>query len=132
MALLARLNNAIVAQPDNLTMLENSDSLVIGEDGKHANNMVWSFDLDTHELTRIATVPQGAETTSLYFYKVGDYSYMTLVAQHPDSSDVNVNGDSITGVLGPMMLADDANDGGGEDQEQVGHQGIGKGTKHND
>lgn len=97
-------NDEVMAQPDNITMVANSDTLVIGEDGKHQNNMVWSFDLDTRELTRIVTVPEGAETTSPYIHKVGDYSYMTVVAQHPDESAGNPAGDSITGVIGPMTL----------------------------
>jgi secreted PhoX family phosphatase len=101
------LNDEIMAQPDNLTMIANSDTLIIGEDGKHENNMVWSFDLDTRELTRIASVPLGAETTSPYIHKVGDFSYMSLVAQHPDSSTDNPYGDTITGVIGPMKLVED-------------------------
>ncbi|MEN8167139.1 MAG: alkaline phosphatase PhoX [Pseudomonadota bacterium] len=108
------MNNEVMAQPDNITLIEHSNNLVIGEDGKHENNMVWSFDLDTHELTRIVTVPVGAETTSPYLHKVGDYSYMTLVAQHPDSSTDNPYGDSITGVVGPMTLVDNDDD---EDEE---------------
>ena len=98
------LNNDIMAQPDNIAMAPGTNALIIGEDGKHENNMVWSFNLDTHELTRIATVPLGAETTSPYFHKVGNDYYMTLVAQHPDPSGVNSDGDSITGVVGPMNL----------------------------
>jgi len=104
------LNNEVMAQPDNITMIENSNNLIIAEDGKHENNMLWSFNLDTHDLTRIATVPMGAETTSPYLYKVGGYSYMTLVVQHPDVSDNNTLGDSITGVVGPMKLVKDDSD----------------------
>ncbi len=113
------LNKDIMAQPDNISMIENSDSLIIGEDGKHENNMVWSFDLDTHELTRIVTVPLGAETTSPYIHKVGDFSYMSLVAQHPDSSLGNPNGASITGVVGPMTLVEGDSDEDGDNQEGV-------------
>jgi secreted PhoX family phosphatase len=94
----------VMAQPDNITMMPNSNILLIGEDGKHTNNMVWSFDLESHKLERIATAPEGAETTSLYFHKVGDFSYMTLVAQHPDESNENPDGASITGIVGPMIL----------------------------
>jgi secreted PhoX family phosphatase len=115
------LNNDIMAQPDNITMIANSDTLIIGEDGGHESNMVWAFDLDTHELTRIATVPLGAETTSPYVHKVGDYSYMTLVAQHPDSSDENANGDSLTGVVGPMKLVEDAEDDDDHDDHDDHH-----------
>lgn len=91
-----------MAQPDNITMMPNSDILVIGEDGSHDNNMVWAYNVETGDLTRIVTVPEGAETTSPYFHKVGKYSYMSLVAQHSDQSDDNEFGDSITGYVGPM------------------------------
>lgn len=100
-------HNNIMAQPDNITMIPDSDALIIGEDGKHPNNMVWSMNLDSRELTRIATVPEGAETTSPYLHKVGESHYMTLVAQHPDSSGGNPDGDSITGVVGPIELPEE-------------------------
>ncbi|MEA3275527.1 MAG: DUF839 domain-containing protein [Pseudomonadota bacterium] len=99
-------NNDVMAQPDNITMIKKSDTLVIGEDGDHTNNMVWAYNLHNGDLTRIAPVPVGAETTSPYFHKVGDATYMTLVAQHPDPSPTNTNGDSITGVIGPIDLGD--------------------------
>jgi hypothetical protein len=97
-----------MAQPDNITMVPNSDVLVIGEDGAHDNNMVWAYNLETGDLkgefglTRIATVPTGAKTTSPYFNKVGKYSYMSLVAQHPDGSTDNPDGQTITGYVGPI------------------------------
>lgn len=124
------LNNNIMAQPDNVTMIENSNSLVIGEDGKHDNNMVWSFDLDHHELTRISIVPLGAETTSPYIHEVGDYSYMTLVAQHPDNSADNLYGDSITGMVGPMLLVEDNQDD--VDDHEDNHKEKGKGSHDDD
>lgn len=114
------LNNDIMAQPDNLSMIKNSNSLIIGEDGKHYHNMVWSFNLDTQHLTRIAAVPVGAETTSPYLHSVGDYSYMSLVAQHPDASTDNTAGDSITGVVGPILLAEQ-HSGKDNDQEDDEH-----------
>lgn len=94
------LNNDIMAQPDNITKLDGSNTLEIGEDGKHQNNMIWSLNLDTRELTRIVTVPEGAETTSPYYHKLGGRTYMTVVSQHPDESASNQNGDSLTGVIG--------------------------------
>ena len=92
-----------MAQPDNITMLPDSKALIIAEDGKHINNMLWLFDLETQELTRIATLPEGAEATSPYFSKVGNYYYMSLVVQHPAKSEDNPAGDSITGFIGPFI-----------------------------
>jgi hypothetical protein len=45
-------------------------------------------------------VPTGAETTSPYFNKVGKYSYMSLVAQHPKVGDKQ----TITGYVGPFTM----------------------------
>lgn len=92
-------DNSIMAQPDNITMIEGSDSLIIGEDGKHTNNMIWNLDLNTLQLTRILTVPEGAETTSPYMHELGGRDYMTVVTQHPDKNAKNAYGDSVTGVL---------------------------------
>jgi uncharacterized protein len=74
-----------VANPDNLTFLEDSNILVIGEDtGEHPNDMVWAYDISTDKMSRIATTPYGSETTSPYWYKdLNGHGYLTLVTQHP-------------------------------------------------
>ena len=95
----ADMNLDLVAQPDNVSMVKGTNALLIGEDGNHDNNMLWSYNLDTGELTRILTVPEGAETTSPYVHKVGDSHYMTVVTQHPDPSTSNAYGDTVTGVV---------------------------------
>jgi len=88
-----------MAQPDNIAMIPGSDILLLGEDGKHDNNMIWAYDLGDETLTRIVSVPEGAETTSPYIHHVGGQAYLTVVAQHPDESAKNAYGDSITGVI---------------------------------
>jgi secreted PhoX family phosphatase len=92
-----------IANPDNVTMLEGSDLLFIGEDTtKHINNMIWSYNLETAEMTRVLTTPLGAETTSPFWYKnINGYSYMTAVTQHPNT-DSDDEGESSVGVLGPI------------------------------
>ena len=74
-----------IANPDNLTFLEDSNILVIGEDtGEHPNDMVWAYDVSTDKMSRIATTPYGSETTSPYWYKdLNGHGYLTLVTQHP-------------------------------------------------
>jgi len=74
-----------ISNPDNITMIQNSDLIIIGEDSSlHTNNTVWSYNLTTKELTRIATAPLDAETTSPFWYaNINGFSYMTLVTQHP-------------------------------------------------
>ncbi len=55
-----------IANPDNLKYSEALRTLFIGEDsGMHVNNVVWAYNLDSQELTRVLTVPAGAECTGL-------------------------------------------------------------------
>ncbi|HFU77778.1 MAG TPA: DUF839 domain-containing protein, partial [Epsilonproteobacteria bacterium] len=90
-----------ISNPDNVTFLENSNILVIGEDtSKHVNNIVWAYDIKTKELTRILATPKGAETTSPFWYKdINGFGYMTVVTQHPDA-DTKDFGQSSAGVVG--------------------------------
>lgn len=88
------------AQPDNLSFLPDSDTLLIGEDGDHENNQLWAYDVGKQRLTRIASVPMGAETTSPYWHlDVNGYGYIGLVAQHAKSMD---DPQSVFGVMGPI------------------------------
>ena len=55
-----------IANPDNLKFSNAMRTLFIGEDsGMHVNNVVWAYNLDSEELTRVLTVPAGAECTGL-------------------------------------------------------------------
>jgi hypothetical protein len=61
--------------------------LIIGEDtGSHIANLIWIWDFDHKNLTRIGATPMGSETTSPYWYNIGDWSYMMFVVQHPYGS----------------------------------------------
>jgi len=74
-----------ISEPDNVTFIPGFKTLIIGEDtGKHQNDMIWSFNVESKSLTRIATTPYGSETTSPYFYRnVNGFSYMMTAVQHP-------------------------------------------------
>ncbi len=76
-----------IANPDNLSFVRHSTTLIIGEDcGKlqHQNDSVWSFDLQSKQVTRILTTPYGSESTSVYHYPdIGGFSYIMTVVQHP-------------------------------------------------
>jgi secreted PhoX family phosphatase len=87
-----------IANPDNLTYLPGSNILVIGEDTqRHANNILWSYDVESGALQRIAVLPSGAEATAPYWYRdINGYGYLSLTVQHPDE------GDSYVGVIGPF------------------------------
>ncbi|MBE3569362.1 MAG: S-layer homology domain-containing protein [Bacillales bacterium] len=86
-----------VANTDNLSYSEALRTLFIGEDsGKHTNNFVWAYNVDTKKLSRILSVPAGAEATGLSAVdNVNGFSYILSNFQHPgDELDKN----SITAV----------------------------------
>ncbi len=95
-----------ISNPDNVTFLEDSNILVIGEDtGAHENNMIWAYNIKDKSLNRIVTTPAGAETTSPFWHKdVNGFGYMSMVTQHPDA-DSDLNGESEAGVLGVFNFA---------------------------
>lgn len=91
-----------ISNPDNITFIEDSNLLVIGEDtSKHENNMIWTFNIDTKELKRIGTAPIGAEVTSTDWYKNLDngFGYLPFVTQHPKEGTTD-NGQSAIGYIG--------------------------------
>ena len=75
-----------LANPDNISFIPNSSTLLIGEDtgSGHQNDYLWSYNTDSKNLTRIETTPYGSETTSLYFINnVKGFGYIMSVVQHP-------------------------------------------------
>ncbi|MCC3372432.1 alkaline phosphatase PhoX [Cohnella sp. REN36] len=74
-----------VANPDNLSYSESLRTLFIGEDsGMHVNNSLWAYNVDTHKLSRIMSVPAGAEATGLQFVEdLNGFSYIMSNFQHP-------------------------------------------------
>jgi hypothetical protein len=79
-----------ISNPDNVAMIPEYNQLIIGEDtSKHQNDMLWvyNFNIDTKKrdrLSRIATTPYGAETTSPYWYPdLKGHAYISFVVQHP-------------------------------------------------
>ena len=90
-----------IANPDNVAMIPDYNQLIIGEDtSKRDNNLIWIYDLNTGAMTRVASTPVGAETTSPYWYTVGDWSYMAYIVQHPRSSVTGTAG--YIGYVGPF------------------------------
>ncbi|MCX8508786.1 MAG: DUF839 domain-containing protein, partial [Rhodobacteraceae bacterium] len=59
-----------IASPDNLTFIPGQNHLIIAEDSEegHQNDVVWSMDMASGELTRILSTPYGAEATSVDWY----------------------------------------------------------------
>jgi secreted PhoX family phosphatase len=111
-----------ISEPDNLTFIPGYKTLVIGEDtGQHQNDVVWAYNVDSQELTRVQTTPYGSETTSPYFYPdINGFSYIMSVIQHPfgesdqDALQVDEEARGYTGYLGPfpaLMDGDYGRDG---------------------
>jgi len=75
-----------IGNPDNISFMPGQKMLLIGEDATtaHQNDMVWAFNTEDKTLTRIASTPYGAETTSLYYYPdLNGFGYVMTVVQHP-------------------------------------------------
>lgn len=75
-----------IANPDNLSFMAGQNTLLIGEDSgdEHQNDAIWAYNVSSKNLTRIASTPYGAETTSLYYYpNVNNFGYIMAVIQHP-------------------------------------------------
>lgn len=106
-----------IANPDNLTFITGRNTLIIGEDtgSGHQNDLIWSYNLTTKELSRIESTPYGSETTSPFFYpNINGWGYMMSVVQHPyGESDQSKAGDpasegshAYTGYIGPFPKMD--------------------------
>ncbi len=108
-----------IANPDNITVIPEHDTLIIAEDsdGRHENDAIWAFDMGTSKLTRIMTVPVGAEASGVYWYpNINGHGYLTAVVQHPFGNDVEKRGRkppsndpkyraAVVGVIGPFPVA---------------------------
>ena len=74
-----------VANTDNLSYSEAMRTLFIGEDSSmHTNNFVWAYNVDTKKLSRILSIPAGAEATGLFAADDRNgFSYIMTNFQHP-------------------------------------------------
>lgn len=74
-----------VCDGDNLKYSEAMRTLFIGEDTSYRNNnYVWAFNVDTRSLSRILSMPQGAEATGLQAVdNYNGYAYIMGNFQHP-------------------------------------------------
>ncbi|MDX8405725.1 MAG: DUF839 domain-containing protein [Mariprofundus sp.] len=81
---------ANVANPDNLKFSPLIRTLFIGEDSNcHVNNYVWAFNVDTRKLSRILSIPMGAEATGLMAVdNMNGFSYIGSNYQHPGDNGV--------------------------------------------
>ena len=78
-------NPNLISNPDNLKFSEKLRTLFIGEDSStHVNNFIWAYNVDTKKLSRIASMPSGAEATGLgVIDNLNGWTYITANFQHP-------------------------------------------------
>ncbi|MFO1421321.1 MAG: DUF839 domain-containing protein [Candidatus Competibacteraceae bacterium] len=82
-----------IATPDNLKFSEKMRTLFIGEDGgTHINNFLWAYNVDSGKLSRILSLPAGAESTGLQAVEnLNGFAYIMSNYQHPGDFSSNID-----------------------------------------
>ncbi len=94
-----------IGNPDNIKFSEKLRTLFIGEDsGRHVNNFLWAYNVDTHELSRIMSIPAGAESTGLHAVdEINGWTYIMSNFQHAgDWEDLHAK---VKDKLDPLIRA---------------------------
>lgn len=99
-------NPDMVANPDNLKFSEKLRTLFIGEDSsQHVNNFLWAYNVDTGKLSRLASMPVGAESTGLGVVDdLNGWMYITSNFQHAGDWLPKLH-DKVKGTLDPLVRA---------------------------
>ncbi|MGS0753330.1 PhoX family protein [Roseateles sp. GG27B] len=94
-----------VGAPDNLKFSEKLRTLFIGEDsGYHVNNFVWAYNVDTKVLSRLMSIPAGAEATGLGVVDdLNGWTYITTNFQH--AGDWGSIHNVVKATLDPLVRA---------------------------
>lgn len=95
-----------IAAPDNLKFSEKLRTLFIGEDsGYHVNNFVWAYNVDTKTLSRLVSMPSGAEATGLGVVDdLNGWTYITSNFQHPGDWGTPLH-NVVKATLDPLVRA---------------------------
>ena len=95
-----------IANPDNLKFSEKLRTLFIGEDsGRHVNNFLWAYNVDTKQLSRILSCPAGAESTGLQSVDaINGWTYIMSNFQHAGDWEQPLH-DKVKAVLDPLVRA---------------------------
>lgn len=83
-----------IANPDNIKFSEKMRTLFIGEDSStaHINNFLWAYNVDSGKLSRILSLPAGAESTGLQAVEnLNGFAYITSNYQHPGDFSSNID-----------------------------------------
>ncbi|RLK33587.1 PhoX family protein [Cupriavidus plantarum] len=94
-----------IGNPDNLKFSEKLRTLFIGEDsGQHVNNFLWAYNVDTKKLTRLVSMPSGAEATGLHAVdEINGWTYIMSNFQHAgDWSSLHAK---VQSTLDPLIRA---------------------------
>ena len=94
-----------VGNPDNLKFSEKMRTLFIGEDSsQHVNNFLWAYNVDTKVLSRIMSLPAGAESTGLHAVdELNGWTYIMSNFQHAGEwLPIHAN---VKTVLDPLVKA---------------------------
>jgi uncharacterized protein len=95
-----------IANPDNIKFSEKLRTLFIGEDsGRHVNNFLWAYNVDTKQLSRILSCPSGAESTGLQSVDaINGWTYIMSNFQHPGDWEQPLH-DKVKAALDPLVRA---------------------------
>jgi uncharacterized protein len=95
-----------LANPDNLKFSEKLRTLFIGEDsGRHVNNFLWAYNVDTKRLDRILSCPAGAESTGLHAVDdINGWTYIMSNFQHAGDWEKGLH-DKVQTALDPLVRA---------------------------
>ena len=99
-----------IANPDNLSFL-GANTLIVSEDGvMHLNNMSWAYNTQTQAITRIASLPVGAELTGVTNAAVGKNGFLFMTQQHPFADQpINAKKEKVYSHLLEQAADDDLN-----------------------
>lgn len=83
----------MVSNPDNVKYSPSMRTLFIGEDsGRHLNNFVWAYNVDSKVISRILSVPAGGECVCLQVVdNLNGFAYVMSGFQHPGDWTFNAN-----------------------------------------
>ena len=94
-----------IANPDNLKYSEATRTLFIGEDSStaHINNFLWAYQVDTGRLSRILSLPAGAESTGLQVLDdLNGHAYIMSNYQHAGDYSKNIDA-ALRAQLEPLI-----------------------------
>jgi len=72
-----------IANPDNITYIGHNILLINEDSQQHINNMSWAYNTQTRTLTRIASLPIGAEVTGVDTAAIKNKGILLINTQHP-------------------------------------------------